>query len=343
MWPFKKKLIGKGKQFGVGAMPDPEDTRDYKYEPALGAAPVDWAKGYDVEKELKIKIPFKNQDGSSSCVGQGWSYYVGVLDAVETGVYDEVSAKAVYSQIFQSGGGAYIRDGAKLIVNFGALAEKMVSSYEGNNAPSENFMRDKSWINAKIIEIAKKLQAKEYRSFPINMEVVAAAIRDNHGTVGGVYGSNNGTWSSGEPQPPVANEWAHCIYFGKYGVDSKGKYIATPNSWGSRGIDSLHPDGWQKLREDYFQDRFMFNPWTLTDKPNTAISPEAMSIINKNEKKFIVEAEGAGRKGIVINGEVRLITSARAAEACLYQIANNGGGTFVTSQLFNEMPKGKDF
>lgn len=345
MWWFNKK-IGEGKKFGTGAKPDLIDLRDYSYEPVLGAAPVDWDKGYDIEKELKIKIPLKNQNGSSSCVGQGWSYYVGVLDAVETGIYDEDSAKAIYSQIFLPNGGAYIRDGAKLIVDFGALAEYLVPSYEGKEAPKESFMRDKSWLNAKITEIAKKLQAKEYRSFSTNMDIVAAAIRDNYGVVGGINGSNNGTWGTGEPKPPVKAEWAHCLYFGKFGKDSLGKYIATPNSWGSRAMDSLHPDSWQKLREDYFHDKFMFNPWTLTDKPNFSMSNETKEILKNNEKKLIIEGEGAGRKGIVIGGTLRQVvdpSNNRSAAACLYVLTNNGFGKTVNTKTFNEMTKGTNF
>jgi hypothetical protein len=207
-------------------------------------------------------------------------------------------------------------------------------------------MRDKSWLNPRIVEIAKKLQAKEYRSFTTSMDVVAAAIRDNYGTVGGVYGQNNGTWGSGEPKPPTNIEWAHCIYFGKFGKDRLGRFIATPNSWGGRGVDDLHPDGWQKLREDYFQDKFMFNPWTLTDKPNIVMTPETKAILDANEKKLIVEGEGAGRKGVVVSGVLRQIldpSNNRAAAACLYVLTNNGFGVTVNTQTFNEMTKGPDF
>ena len=78
---------------------------------------------------------------------------------------------------------------------------------------------------------------------------------------------------SNEPQPPLLttpqNElWGHCIFFGKAGTDSLGQYVSTPNSWGARVKDSLHPDGWQKLRQNYFDNnyQFLFNPWTLIDK-----------------------------------------------------------------------------
>lgn len=347
MWPFNNQnKIGVGKSKGVGAIPDPVDVRDLAYEPVLGASPLNWEAGYDVEKKLNIKINIKDQNGSQSCVGNAWAYYVAILNAVEIGTYHEVSAKAIYSQIFLPNGGAYIRDGAKLIVNFGALGEFIIPSYLGKNPPTEEFMRDKGWLDERISQIAKVLQAKEYRSSSIAMETVATAIRDNYGCVGGVNGANNGTWSSGEPKPPAKTEWGHCLYFGKYGIDKIGKYISTPNSWGARGVDQLHPDGWQKLREDYFKEEFMFNPWTLVDKPNITMSAESQVILEKNEGKLIIEGEGVGRKGIVVDKKLRQIidkTNNRATASCLYLLAKNGYGVTVPTKIFNEIEKGENF
>jgi len=276
-----KKVIAKKivkKNFGKGLIPDTKDERDLKFEDVLGAAaPVmtdaDWKQGYDVEKALNIKIPFKNQQSSESCVGNGFSYYIGVLNAKEVGHYDDVSAKSLYSQIFLPGGGAQLRDAAKLTVNFGALLEKQLSSYKPDGTTNEAFMEDKKWITPALINTAKVLQTKTYLTLStITMDIVARAIKDNMGIVGGVGGSNNGTWYTNEPKAPTsAAEWYHCLYFGKFGVDALGKYIATPNSWGTRNeADALHPDDWQKLRADWFANnaKFLINPWTLTDKAN---------------------------------------------------------------------------
>ena len=106
------------------------------------------------------------------------------------------------------------------------------------------------------------------------MDAWAQAIRDNNGVVAGVQGNNNNSWLSNEPQPPLMTTpqgqlWGHCLFFGKAGTDSLGKYISTPQSWGNViPKDALHPDGWQKLRQDWFDNngRFLFNAWTLVDK-----------------------------------------------------------------------------
>ena len=288
---------------GKGLVPDTKDERDLKFEDVLGAGPVmtdaEWKQGFDIEKELKIKIPFKNQQTSLSCVGNGFSYQAGVINAKEVGHYDEVSAKGIYSQIFLPGGGAQLRDAAKLLVNWGALLEAQLKSYRDDGTTDEKFMEDLTWVTPELIKLAKVLQAKEYRTITgQGIDYFARAIKDNLGCVGGVAGANNGTWNTSEPKPPVsaaAIKWYHCLYFGKFGIDEKGKYIATPNSWGTRNeADKLHPDDWQKLREDYFKNnnKFIINPWTLLDKPNTNPSKKPMVMFQKQGEAAIYTLAG---------------------------------------------------
>lgn len=260
-----------------GAVPDPLDTRDYQFEKTLGAGPVmtdeEWAEGFDVEEKLGVKIPIKNQFSSYSCVGQSFAYYVATLNAKETGVYDEASAKSIYSQIALGiNRGANFRDGAKLIVDWGSAFEKLIKSYKADGTTDEQFMFDKSWLTPEITETAKMLKAKSYYLVTgTGIDYFARAIKDGYGMVAGVEGCNNGTWFSEEPQPPAGDtepHWFHALFFGKFGIDEKGKYIATPNSWGDRGQGK-----WQKFRENWFvnENRWVFNPWVLIDKPNNKI------------------------------------------------------------------------
>ena len=343
-------ILGQRNVPGTGAIRDPLDIRDFRYEGIAAAGePVNWEKGFDIEKNLNITIPFKNQDGSGSCVGQGWAYYGAVLNTVEVGHYDEQSAKAIYSQI-ELGlpkGGAYIRDGAKLFVNWGSVSESKVPSYFNGSPPKEAFMKEKLWKTSEIDKLAKVFQAKEYRTFNAaqNMEMFAQAIRDNHGVVGGVEGTNNGTWNTGEPKPPSGrSDWGHCLFFGKFGIDSLGKFIASPNSWNLKIKDELHPDNWQKFREDWFASVWMFNPWTLVDASNQVIiSDSVKNIIDKYEKKFVVEGEGVGRKGIIVGGKLCSIGKEREANASIYVQNNNGNGITVPTNIYDQLPKGNNF
>ena len=342
-------FFNKEKKLGKGAIPDQLDLRDRKYdEIAVGAPPFtekDWELGFDIEKKLNITIPIKNQGKSSSCTGQALSYYIAILNTIETGKYDEDSAKSIYSQVALPNGGAYIRDVMKLAVNWGALEENVLTSYKNGNSPSEKFIKDLSWKTPEMDKLAKILQAKEYRMIEArdNMDLFAMAIRDNSGVVCGLWGENNGTWRSGEPKPPKKKSWGHALYFAKYGVDKLGKYIATPNSWGYRNGDELHPDGWQKLRQDYFNKLYIFNPWVLRDRPNIAgISEEINNIINDSEKKLLIEGEGHGRKGIIINGKFKEIQKGREADAAIYIMANNGYGKTISTKQFDEIAKNWD-
>jgi hypothetical protein len=327
-------------EFGTGAFRDIVDIRDRLYDGiAFGAAPFDWAAGYDVEKVIGHKIPFKDQDGSLSCVGQSWAYYVGVLNAVETGVYRDVSAKALYSQIALPAGGAYLRDGAKLVVNWGAVNEDVVVSYDGGKPPAEPFMREREWLTGFDPHLARVLSAKEFRMIAsISMEVVAQGIRDNFGLVGGVMGANNGSWNLLEPVPG-ALDWGHAVYFGKAGIDDNGKYIATPNSWGNR-----FNGGWQKFRENWFVDKYMFNPWLLVDQVNPIYMPqEIVDLIAANDKGMLIENDPPGRKGIIYDGKLMEVITGREGVAALYLIENKTTARRISKDQFDAIPRGNNF
>jgi len=328
------------KEFGTGAIPDLIDTQDRVYDGiAFSQPPFDWEVGFDIEKTINVKIPIKNQDGSLSCVGQAWSYYLAVLNTIETKIYTEVSAKAIYSQIALPNGGAYIRDGANLAVDWGGINEVLVPSYDNDIAPSEPFMKDISWKDETDNQVAVKLKAKEYRMIAdINMEIIAQGIKDYYGVVGGVLGANNNSWNTLEPIPG-AKQWGHALFFGKAGIDEKGKYISTPNSWGDR-----FGGKWQKLRSEWFINEFMFNPWLLIDQvnPNT-MTQEIIDLIKTMDKGMLIENEAPGRKGIIYGGKLMEVVNGREGVAALYLIENKTSVRRITKAQFDAIPKGNSF
>lgn len=293
----EKKLLVEN-QFGHGAIKSPIDSRRLSYDKnvlAVGLIDIDWDKGYDIRNKLGDYINFKNQWGSSSCTGQGASYYLWVKQVVESinkrGMdlknlrnnypedVEEISAKALYSQVYLPGGGAYIHSPLSLAIKWGALVQSIVPDHKEDGSTDEKFMTDNSWLNDKINNIARILKGQEYRIIEArsNMDLFAQAIIQNDGVVGGVVGTNNGTWNSESPKPPTSNSntWGHCLFYGSFGKDEKGKFIATPNSWGNiLGKRNWQPGdppgfGWQKLREDYFNSEWQFDPFTYTDKDNS--------------------------------------------------------------------------
>lgn len=98
-----------------------------------------------------------------------------------------------------------------------------------------------------------------------------------------------------------------------------------------------------------FKQLFMDNGYRGYIDPEILISQhlvyDRQELINHDkfmaqyEKKIIVEGEGPGRKGIVINGKLREIKDGREAVACLYTLANNGLGTTVSSKDFDKLPR----
>lgn len=280
-----------------GALPDPRDERDHVFD-VVGASveEIDWEKGFDVRDVIGSDLQTKNQYMSYSCSGQAASQYVWVLQAIEQmktegltlqelwekdpNLIDEISAKAIYSQIsLGKGVGAYIRDAALLIKNTGALFERWVPSYKPDGTTDEDFMFDKSWKDEKINwdKFANFLQAKDAQVIydKTNMDVFARAIKNNFGILGGLNLSSGHGWSTERPAPPNQGESSqgHCLYFGAYGQDEFGKFIAFPNSWGKIVKEiwvkgSKPGTGWQKIYKDYFESGNVFNPWTISDKPN---------------------------------------------------------------------------
>jgi len=262
-------------KLGHGALQDRQEQSVREYDHlVLGAAPFDWVAGYDVEDELGIKLPTKDQKQVPSCVGEAAATLAYVINAFELlRVYghgsvlkdhlQELSSKSVYSQIalgFDQG--AYISDGAELLVDYGINTEKEVPSKPKTN----EHMFEVMWRNPALYDNAKNYQGREARMIRAKHDIslMAQAIRDNGGVLIGVNGQNNGTWSSLFPQPPKFRQWGHCMYAGKAKLINNSPFIGVKQSWG----DNVGDKGWQWLGEDWFTSENIFNPWVLVDKDN---------------------------------------------------------------------------
>ena len=256
---MKKNLIPY-KQGQTGLYEDKPDHRDLKLGAIAGVSTVDWGAGYKQEAPIKIE----HQGSSLSCVGQAASKYGEVLDYHDSGKKTDLSAKSIYGLIYLPNGGAYLRDGAKKVVDRGVNLEKSVPSYVGGLAPSEDFMRDFT-ANTKLDEEASEYKGLKYFSTGRSIDELALAIQTGNGVMFGLKGKNDG-WgnSNGLVMPPTTGaDWAHAIYGCEFMMKDEKKTIKFANSWGDQWGDK----GFGYVNEDYFvgDGKFIFNGWTIID------------------------------------------------------------------------------
>lgn len=277
-----------------GAVQDPVDERDHKFDDAVGGFELDWEKGFDVRDVIGADIFQNNQALTTSCAGQAaaqlmWVQNISDLEKQYNCTFEElqqyhpneiekISARSIYSMIslgrFK---GAYIRDAALQIKYGGALLERFCPSYKPDGTTDEDWMTDQSWRTPDTEALAKTLKAKDAQVInnKTDINVHARAILENLGVLCGLNGANGHGWGTERPTPPNQGEptWGHCLYFAAFGTDEKGKFIAFPNSYGKIVQETWKPGskpgtGWQKIYEDYFLSGNVFNPWTITDATN---------------------------------------------------------------------------
>jgi hypothetical protein len=252
---------------GKGAIRDTPDDRDFQaassplFAEALQA--VDWSQPFSWEEP-----PNEDQNGSSSCVGQGWSYYHWQLKR------RDYSRRYLYAPIHSPGGGAEIRMGGLRIVTVGQATRDEV--------PDPNPETESAMINMTGITDAQGASDRELDSYVLtkNIDSYAAAIKAFRGVVGGLCGTNQGWADLTNPRPPIDSDtgviWGHCLYFFGYHMHDGQKCLIAKSSWGTAGNTTVH-----HIKENYFTSGQMFNPWTLIPK-------DSMKLINDNGTIYIV-------------------------------------------------------
>lgn len=248
--------------FGKGCNPQKLDLRDYRLETIAG--------NYNLQTEFSVRdkiIKVKSQNGSSSCVGQSFSYYAEVLNTIETGQKIQLSARDIYSKIFQPEGGAYLRDACKILIKEGIATESAAASYDQGISPSEAFMRQRSDITSEEQAEGMLYWAKNYYSWDtLNWEMFKKAIQIGKGAVIGAWG-NNPCWQDAILEVPVSKwvcPWAHAIYLTGFVKINGKEYLEGINSWEEKYGDK----GFCYMPREYIESGLIFNCFTVIDRNN---------------------------------------------------------------------------
>lgn len=229
---------------GTGAIRDSVDKRDFQAAAVMGAPIVDWSKGSGL-----LEPPDEDQNGSSSCVAQAWSYYHWQLRK------KDFSRRDIYANIHLQAGGAYIRDGGLQIVNYGQATRDESPDYFPE---TEGAMRDMGGLS-----IDKEKSDQELNSFvlPNDITNTAATIKQYKGVVFGVMLNPDDWTDTANPKPPTSATLSHALYLFDFHLHDNQKCVIAKSSWGRYGNTSVH-----HIKEDYFLTGNTLNPWTLIPK-----------------------------------------------------------------------------
>lgn len=252
---------------------------------------------YDYCKKNGIQplhIAAYDQNGSGSCTGQGLAKYLTVVDLIETGKWDDASAKDIYSWIAHGfGQGSTLIEALQRAFKIGVAKESLVPSYKFINgvktAPDESFIFEKPQVTEIIEKQRNSLKTKSYAQIKDDgdfMDNIAWAMLLNFGAYIGVGGDDAGDWLSAFPKLKEY-KWGHALYLGKAGLKNNKRHLGDQNSWGE-GVGEL---GWQWLNEDWTRLqaaeppfsgwRGIFEAWTIQDKSNLDTSMQTNSKIIK--------------------------------------------------------------
>lgn len=246
----------------TGALKERWDKRNYKWsEVGYGSLPFDWSKPIKFETST-----VKDQMTSGSCGGQACAYYGEMLNKIFDGQAEERSAKFIYAQTAEPGGGTMMTKLAKCVQDLGWGLESLTKSYMDDGKVTEEFMTRREDITQEAFKTAMNDRALSYAWVSnTNINTIAQAVRDNHGAILGINGTNNGTWLSQFPQPSVRGEWNHWLWCCGAEMIDGVKYLIVKNSWGN----TVGKDGYQWLSEEFFTTGKCFSCVTFIYNPNT--------------------------------------------------------------------------
>ena len=247
--------------YGLGALKDPYDPRDYVYESPAGAADA-YPVGFQLER-----FPVKNQGIVNSCVAHSIALIKEIQEYYETGKRLTFSVGWIYGYRLSNqfhGTGMYPREALSNLRAYGdVLLEEFPENFE--------YAALQYLINARKAQCLSSSSAYKISSYAkvTSVNAVKSCLYDKHSPVMiicDIYDSFYNTKADGKvPAESGANTGSHAMTIIGWTKISGAEYYVVQNSWGTEWGDS----GICYIRTDA---KFITDMYTIVDKENATIN-----------------------------------------------------------------------
>lgn len=230
MFNFLKNLRSPEKRFGTGLVLDKrtlkEKERDYfasEILPDIMKAPA-WVE--KSKEQWRRFEPIFNQVGSSSCVGQTVALSMGIENYLEEAKFVPLSARFIYAQGYELGGGMYYAKAFDIAKKQGAPPEQLM--------PSQNLGEDKMVIfDAKESDkqVALVYKPNSYIYLPIDFDTIAGIVDQGKPVLLGTSFDNGGFQL--EIQLTPNGVYGHAVTVVDRTLWKGKRALVIQNSWGT--------------------------------------------------------------------------------------------------------------
>ncbi len=198
-----------------GLVPDPrtpeQKAKDYKHEQLFSSAPLVWTEKTDWKK-----YSIRNQDGSSSCVGQASAKALEVMTGIIQSAHPIYRKRANFAQE-----GMWLANAGDILRNHGTTSEAL--------DPSQNM--NESQMNSNILVATPEKIGSYIFVDPHNIDAIASQL-DSHPVVV-CFDLHTGEWQD-IPQiiPNSVRYSGHCVCAVDYTLYNGVKCLVIDESWG---------------------------------------------------------------------------------------------------------------
>lgn len=220
-------------------------------------APYDWTQSL----VTTYTQPIKNQFSAGMCGMEAGSQARQIYENLVLGQpFEEVSEISGYSQAHLSPDGMTIGQVENVLSFLGLTTFKNVPT--PNNC-TEAQAQSTVWENPTTLQDCLIRTGMKMLSVPINIDSAAQAIRDYKFVIFLLGGTNNGTWNSAYPIPPIAGstpQWGHFMCSTpNIPANPTVKQLPFYQSWG----EGVGDKGIQYFTETYINSGFIYDAFTF--------------------------------------------------------------------------------